>query len=60
MNRYRHLKFGYLAWLTPLLLYSSDALAWGLYTHVYFAQQLIWAVPLADPRFRRAMFALPA
>ncbi len=54
MNRYRHL-----AWLTPLLLYSSDALAWGLYTHVYFAQQLVWTVPLAEPRFRRAMCAFP-
>ncbi len=54
MNKFRHL-----AWLIPLLLYSSDALAWGLYTHVYFAQQLIWAVPLADPRFRRAVTAFP-
>ena len=46
-------------WSTPLLLYSCDALAWGLYTHVYFAQQLVWAIPLADPRFRRAARALP-
>ncbi len=49
----------YLAWLAPLLLYSSDALAWGLYTHVYFAQQLVWAIPLADARFRRALLAFP-
>ncbi len=54
MNRLRHL-----LWLMPLLLYSSDALAWGLFTHVYFAQQLVWAIPLADPRFRRAVRALP-
>jgi Zinc dependent phospholipase C len=54
MNIYRHL-----AWLIPLLLYSSDALAWGLYTHVYFAQQLVWAIPLADSRFRRAVCAFP-
>jgi hypothetical protein len=54
MNKFRHL-----AWLTPLLLYSSDALAWGLYTHVYFAQQLVWAIPLADTRFRRAVCAFP-
>jgi hypothetical protein len=47
-------------WILPLLLYSSDALAWGLYTHVYFAQQLVWAIPLADPRFRRAVSSLPA
>jgi len=54
MNKIRHL-----VWLIPLLLYSSDALAWGLYTHVYFAQQLVWAIPLTDPRFRRALFAFP-
>lgn len=54
MNKLRHL-----LWFMPLLLYSSDALAWGLYTHVYFAQQLVWAIPLADPRFRRAARALP-
>ena len=54
MNKFRHL-----AWFIPLLLYSSDALAWGLYTHVYFAQQLLWAVPLADIRFRRAVRAFP-
>ena len=54
MNKFRHL-----AWFIPLLLYSSNALAWGLYTHVYFAQQLLWAVPLADTRFRRAVRAFP-
>jgi hypothetical protein len=59
MNKFGHLRFGHLAWLIPLLLYSSDALAWGLYTHVYFAQQLVWAIPLADTRFRRAVYAFP-
>ena len=59
MNKSPHLVYRHLAWLTPLLLYSSDALAWGLYTHVYFAQQLVWAFPLADPRFRRAVSAFP-
>lgn len=54
MNKCRHL-----AWVIPLLLYSSDAMAWGLYTHVYFAQQLVWAIPLADPHFRRAVSAFP-
>lgn len=43
----------------PLLLHSGDAYAWGLCTHVYFSQLLIWAVPLADPRFRRAVARLP-
>lgn len=46
-------------WLTPLLLFSADAHAWGLYTHVYFAQLLIWAVPLADPRLRRLAQEFP-
>jgi hypothetical protein len=48
-----------LAWLLPLVLFSENALAWGLYTHVYFAQLLIWAIPLADPRFRRAVGRFP-
>jgi Zinc dependent phospholipase C len=34
-------------------------LAWGLYTHVYFAQLLIWAIPLANSRFRRAVQRFP-
>jgi zinc dependent phospholipase C len=48
-----------LVWLAPLALFSEDALAWGLHTHVYFSQLLIWAVPLADPRFRQAVAHLP-
>ena len=46
-------------WTIPVALHSADALAWGLYTHVYFAQLLLWAVPLADPRFRRAVRRFP-
>lgn len=46
-------------WLVPLLLWSADANAWGLYTHVYFAQMLLWAVPLTDPRYRRAIKNFP-
>jgi len=46
-------------WLIPLLLCSADAHAWGLYTHVYFAQLLLWAIPLSDPRLRRAVAACP-
>lgn len=46
-------------WWLPLLLFSGDACAWGLYTHVYFAQLLVWAVPLTDPRFRKAALAFP-
>lgn len=51
--------FRILAWCAPLALYCSDALAWGLYTHLYFAQLLLWAVPLADPHFRRAVRRFP-
>jgi hypothetical protein len=49
----------YLPWLVPLLLTAGDACAWGLYTHVYFAQALLWLAPLADPRARAAMRRLP-
>ncbi len=48
-----------LLYAVPLLLTSGDALAWGLHTHVYFAQLLIWAVPLLDPALRRAVLRHP-
>ncbi len=48
-----------LLWLFPLCLQSSNALAWGLYTHVYFAQLLLWAVPLIDPQLRRCVKQFP-
>lgn len=41
------------------MLHSADALAWGLYTHLFFAQALIWAVPLADPRLRATLRKFP-
>jgi hypothetical protein len=46
-------------WLLPLIGHSPEALAWGLATHLYFAQLLLWAVPLADPKLRRAVRRLP-
>ncbi len=46
-------------WFLPLVIHSAEAHAWGLYTHVYFAQLLVWAVPLADPRLRRLVRRLP-
>ena len=46
-------------WIAPLALQSTDAWAWGLYTHLYFAQLLLWAIPLADARFRRAVKRFP-
>jgi len=48
-----------LVWSVPLVLYCGEALAWGLCTHLYFSQLLLWAVPLADPRFRRAVRRFP-
>jgi hypothetical protein len=46
-------------WLLPLSLYSLDANAWGLYTHIYFAQSLFVASPLLDKRFREAIRRFP-
>lgn len=46
-------------YVLPLLLQSGDALAWGLHTHVYFAQLLIWSIPLLDPELRRAVVRFP-
>ena len=48
-----------LLWTVPLLLQSRDAAAWGLYTHVFFAQWLLWGVPLLDPALRRAAARYP-
>ena len=46
-------------WCFPLTIYSLDADAWGLYTHVYFAQSLLLASPLLDKRFREAIKQFP-
>jgi zinc dependent phospholipase C len=43
----------------PLVLFAGDALAWGLQTHLYFAQHLLFAVPLLDPDLRRAALRFP-
>lgn len=43
----------------PLTIYSLDADAWGLYTHVYFAQSLLIASPLLDRCFREAIKRFP-
>lgn len=48
-----------LLWSVPVVLFAGDALAWGLTTHVYFAQLLVWAVPLLDPALRRAVRRFP-
>lgn len=46
-------------WWLPCCLYSIDANAWGLVTHLYFAQSLLWAMPLLDPRLQRAIKRFP-
>lgn len=51
--------FAKFLWTTPLLLFAGDACAWGLYTHIYFTQLLIWLIPVADPRFRNAIRRFP-
>jgi len=48
-----------LLWSIPLLCQSHDVLAWGLYTHVFFAQWLMWGVPLLDSKLRRAAWRYP-
>jgi hypothetical protein len=48
-----------MAWTIPMLTYAADASAWGLYTHLHFAQHVLLAMPLLDPRFRRAVQAFP-
>lgn len=48
-----------LLWSVPLLLQANDVYAWGLYTHVYFAQWLLWGVPLLDAELRRAVTRYP-
>lgn len=46
-------------WLMPFLLYVGDAHAFGLATHLYFAQSLIWAMPLLDKRLTAAIKKFP-
>jgi len=46
-------------WWLPCCLYSVDSYAWGLVTHLYFAQSLLWAMPLLDPRLQNAIKKFP-
>jgi hypothetical protein len=46
-------------WWLPCCAYSADANAWGLFTHLYFAQSLLWAMPLLDPKLQRAIKRFP-
>lgn len=46
-------------WWLPCCIYTNDAYAWGLVTHLYFAQSLVWAMPLMDPRLQNAIKRFP-
>jgi len=48
-----------LCWILPIVLYTADANAWGLMTHLYFAHSLLWAMPALDPRLRKAIQNFP-
>jgi hypothetical protein len=48
-----------LPYLVALALFPRDALAWGLETHLFFAQWLLAALPFADPELRGAASRLP-
>ncbi|WP_026361772.1 zinc dependent phospholipase C family protein [Methylotenera sp. 1P/1] len=46
-------------WGFPLLIYAMDANAWGLFTHIYFAQYVVLATPILDPRVQNAIKKFP-
>lgn len=46
-------------WWLPFCLYSTNANAWGLITHLYYAESLIWAMPLLDPRLQKVIKTFP-
>jgi hypothetical protein len=48
-----------LPYFFALTLFPGDALAWGLETHLFFAQWLLAALPFADPGLRGAAARLP-
>lgn len=48
-----------LACAVPLATFAPDALAWGLQTHLFFAQWVLLALPFADRELRAAARRLP-
>lgn len=57
MKKQKHV--GIYWWCIPLCFLAMDANAWGLYTHLHFAQSLLLATPLLDKRFRNAIKRYP-
>lgn len=49
-----------LLYALPLVLLPVDAHAWGLETHLFFAQWALAALPFVDPELRGAAVRLPA
>jgi hypothetical protein len=52
-------QFTRLVWGFPLLICALDAHAWGLFTHLYFAQYIALATPILDPNIQRAIKKFP-
>ena len=52
-------QFTRLVWGFPLLICAMDANAWGLFTHLYFAQYIALATPILDPNIQRAIKKFP-
>lgn len=46
-------------WMFTLSIYAIDANAWGLYTHIYFAQWLLLAAPFLDPKIQHIIKKFP-
>lgn len=63
----RHMKMTFakkFIWALPISFYALDANAWGLYTHVYFSQYLLLALPLLGlkqlhPNMQQAIYKYP-
>jgi len=43
----------------PLAMFAPDAYAWGLQTHLFFAQCAVFLVPFADRELRAAVSRFP-
>jgi hypothetical protein len=46
-------------WVFILSSFAIDANAWGLYTHIYFTQWLIYAAPFLDPNIQKIIKKFP-
>ena len=51
--------YGKFLWGISFSVYAMDANAWGLYTHIYFAQWLLLAAPFLDPNIQHIIKKFP-